>query len=211
MDKIFIPKDSGKDLFRKKYPKYFRLVSDIYNSFEDKPYGDVTMGCSYIFYANILDHIIKNRPKSIIEYGPGVTTYLIEILLLELNTYDCKFVSFEDDQYWYNQLKDQGLDPHDNVELVKLKWFSKGENNFTEYQHDYERFQDVYFIILDGPGMVVQNDIRYDINYNLHKLVDYAGQTINCIVDGRKSTQQYYNALYDNHKNFKGDIITENI
>jgi hypothetical protein len=161
-------------------------------------------GCEECDYKFLIDYIEVYRPKFIVEYGSGVSTYIIDKLIGELD-YGAEFISFEDDKYWYEIIKDEGLDVNNRVQLVDLEYeriSSKssvpiGDSNlpseFTysacRYKHSYVGFENVDFVIIDGPDV---NKRKVSTTLNLYDIVKKYDIRPFFWIDYRKTTKRFY-------------------
>ena len=153
-------------------------------------------------YFSVLDYIIANKPKLILEYGGGQSTFIIGLLLKELN-YGGKIVGFEDSKEYYDYHVAKGYNVDNNIiytpEFVFDNKVSIKGQTFT-YIHDLEPYKDVDFIILDGPD---QRVTLTDITLNLELFVDYLGKEIPYFIDGRGGTVDYYKKV----KKYKSEVV----
>ena len=155
-------------------------------------------------YEFLVRYITENKPKNIVEYGSGISTYMIDKLLTELD-YGATFISFEDDPYWYEKIQKSGLDLNNRVQLVDITTHTvELTKDFTKsyigvrYEHGYENMQETDLVLIDGPEL---NKLNADTTLNLHDMVNTIGYVPTYWIDGRHRTVQYYNHLgYEEHQ-----------
>lgn len=99
--------------------------------------------------------LIKYRPKSILELGPGWTTFIFD---LYCKKYDAIYYGFEESEEWLEKL-------HNNFKKIGLsmpsilKMDKKYPNLFYEVRYDYD-WDDIInssldFIYIDGPANTI--------------------------------------------------------
>lgn len=155
-------------------------------------------------YEEIFGFIETNRPKLIVEYGSGESTYRINKLLDELD-YGGRIVSFEDSEYWYNAIKEGGLDPWGSVRFAETEYVEAARPNISKptagarYVHSYDDLEDVEFVIIDGPDLrnpKFPHTINTTVNLldmweKFHRFIPY-------FIDGRSGTKEFY-AEHESH------------
>ena len=146
-------------------------------------------GLDDIDYHIITEYIKKNRPKLIVEYGSGESTYYINNLLDELD-YGGRIVSFEDNEFYYNRIKEYGLDPKGSVNLVPLETGFEDNCTGARYLHSYEGLEEVDYVIIDGPDI---GKLNVSTTYNLLDMWRKFDRFIPYFIDGRHGTKQFYN------------------
>lgn len=183
--------------FKSRYPTYYEYIEPLHKKFYGYDSTEITMGCSYAVYSHLLDNVLKNKPKHIIEYGPGFTTLLFLRAFKDLN-YTPKFTSYENDPTFFKILVDNGFNEENVIELVDLEVVDAGDTYHCTYLHDLDKHKDVDFVFIDGPGHVSLNDKRKpNINLNLKLLSDnLQGKKIMYMIDGRRDTQVFYQELF---------------
>lgn len=161
-------------------------------------------GMDDIDYHEIFEFIDTNRPKLIVEYGSGESTYMINKYLEELN-YGGRIISFEDTEYWYNAIKQGGLDPWGSVHLAETEYIEithPGHSKLVpaaRYIHSYEGLEEAEFCIIDGPDLrnpkfpkTLNTTVNLlDMWEKFHKFIPY-------FIDGRTGTKEFYSA-YESH------------
>jgi hypothetical protein len=145
-------------------------------------------------YAFLVKYITDNKPKNIVEYGSGISTFLIDRLITELD-YGATFISFEDDSYWYDKIKKSGLDENNRVKLVDMTTHNITiDTSFVgvRYHHGYEELKNTDFVIIDGPEL---NKLNANATLNLQDMVESIGYIPPYWIDGRSDTIEYYTQL----------------
>jgi hypothetical protein len=135
-------------------------------------------------------YIIENKPKFVLEYGGGRSTWVLTLLINELN-YGGKIVGIENQEFWYNDHVNKGLNEFDNIILIEE--YEIDDDKFT-YVHDMEPYKDVDFVIIDGPDYRLYGD-KLGITTNLELLVNYTNKKIPYFIDGRSGTVEYYQSI----------------
>ena len=92
-------------------------------------------------------------------------------------------------EYYYNLIKEYGLDPKGSVNLVPVETGIEDGSSGARYIHSYEGLEEVDFVIIDGPDI---GALKVKTTFNLldmwrkfHKFIPY-------FIDGRKGTYQFY-------------------
>lgn len=185
--------------FKLEYPAYYEYIDAAQKKFYEYDSREMTMGCSYAIYRNLVTKILRQKPKHIIEYGPGFSTLLMLRVFEDLD-YTPEFTSYENDPSFYKMLVDNGFDKNNVIQLVDMEVEDAGDTYNCTYIHDLEKHKDVDFIFIDGPGHVVVNDKKKDnINMNLKVFSEYLGNRyISYFIDGRGKTQKFYREYFSN-------------
>lgn len=179
------------------YPELYEYMHELHSKFNRHKASTMTMGCSYGFYRDIARNIFGEKPKHLIEYGPGFTTLLLH-KISEIADWDMKVYSYECDENWFKILKDNGFDPFGTMELVDLEIVEKENIYHCTYKHDLNKHKNVDYVLIDGPGIVTVNGVRKDnINLNLDLLSSSFNKKIRYDIDGRHNTQVYYRRLFE--------------
>jgi precorrin-6B methylase 2 len=118
--------------------------------------------------AHILNDIIINKRKTIIEFGSGSSTVFIASLI-EKNNLNAKLYSVDHDKNWLDLLRKNYLSDNDSVHfihaaLTKTKNGILPEQNWYDEQIIYNIFNDIEkadLIIIDGPPGDVNDYARY--------------------------------------------------
>ncbi len=141
-------------------------------------------------YLGAMKYIIENKPKFVLEYGGGRSTYILTLLINELD-YGGKIIGIEESKKWWDHHNENGSNEFNNIILVGNNIID--EDKFT-YVHDLESYKHVDFVILDGPDYRLYGD-RLGVTLNLKLLVDYIGKEIPYFIDGREGCVKYYKKL----------------
>ena len=196
MNKKFEIKTWGEERFKSENPKYYDMIQQVYNRFDGADYTESSMGAPYLFYNTLIKYILKRRPKFILELGSGYTTYLMGTLIQDYKL-DTKLLSFENEKRWYDWIKNEKLDLLDSVVMSDIESWEQGGEVFVKYTHDYN-MDEVDFVLLDGPGHFEFDGkvIKSSIQYNYYELISHRNSPIRVLIDGRKSTQNFYRNLF---------------
>ena len=157
-------------------------------------------------YDILIDWIIKNKPKTIVEYGSGESTFIIKTLLESLD-YDYNLFSFENLEQWYNKIKLSGFDVNNVVSLVEctplIAETPSKDYQGCRYEHSYENIPKPDLVIIDGPDLRLFDPVL-DTTINLKEMYDYYNcNDINYYIDGRGGTKSYYENLGYGHLNIE--------
>jgi hypothetical protein len=147
-------------------------------------------------YFSAISHIIANKPKLILEYGGGQSTFILSTLLKELN-YGGKIISFEDSKEYYNEHVTEGYNVDNNIIYTP---HCKIDEKYFTYIHDLEPYKDVDFIIIDGPDNRIS---KTNVTLNLELFVDYLDKEIPYFMDGRGGSVDYYKKI----KGYKLEVV----
>ena len=208
-----------------KYSNYYDFLHSFngdYNLEKRRSGGEIQglAGCDDADYRYFVEYIDTKRPKHIVEYGSGWSTLLIDRVITDLD-YGAEFISFEDDEYWYNHIKEYNFDINNRVNLVpveksypngKVEWDEDGNKlppvqllskeigygPWVTYVHDFKKIKDVDWVIIDGPYLQNYGDTDDDAangTLNLEVLLNKFGGPMDVWIDGRLGTQEYYRAL----------------
>ena len=169
-------------------------------------------------YLSAINHIIENKPKFVVEYGGGKSTWMLTELINYLD-YGGKVIGYECNEYWYNDHVKKGLNKHNNIKLVDIVESTHSGTAGVRYLHPIEDIEGVDFVIIDGP------DLRPELwknnpstTFNLMDIVNHIGYEIPFFIDGRDGTQDFYtynesrpaNYFSCKYKTNIGDIKNEN-
>lgn len=145
--------------------------------------------------------IEENKPKLIVEYGSGGSTYYLYKCLEELN-YGGKLITYEDNSEWYNNLVEDFPFLKDSVKLVEIETVDS-KKGYLRYNHNLEDIKEVELVILDGPDyrlFLTEENSPSNVTTNLEEIVNYLGKQIPYFIDGRSGCVNYYNNLnYTKH------------
>ena len=158
-------------------------------------------------YLAAINYIIEHKPKFIVEYGGGQSTFMITKLLNYLD-YGGKIVGYESDEYWYNFHVERGWNKHNNIKLVDITQTREDGTYGVRYVHPIEDIEGVDFVILDGPELkkfknnedphlfgFTKSDAT--TTFNLKDIVNHLGKQIPYFIDGRQGTLKYYQEILE--------------
>ena len=154
-------------------------------------------------YKPAFDYIIENKPKHIVEYGGGQSTYFINQLLDELD-YGGKVTAYEDNPKFFNYSVEQGWNINNSIKLVDTEIIDQ-ELGILRYVHSLDEIVDVDFIILDGPDYREFLDNQghpFNVTDNIEVIFNGLNKTIPFWIEGRLGSQSYC-------KQLKYKMITE--
>jgi len=143
-------------------------------------------------YMSAINYIIENKPKFVVEYGGGQSTWLLTELINYLD-YGGKVIGYESNEDWYNDHVKKGWNEHNNVKLVDIVESTHSGTAGVRYLHPIEDIEGVDFVIIDGPDLHPQyweNDPR--TTFNLMDIVNHIGYEIPFFIDGRDGTRNFY-------------------
>jgi hypothetical protein len=199
-------KDEIKEYYQSQYPKYYDLWYYGFWKAHDKtgvgPLGRTgqpksrctSVGMTISLY--LTAYIIDKKPKSIIEYGSGFTTFLISSLLEDLN-YGGSLITFEDSEGFYKMTESIGfyekMNGNNRVELVPVKSETISDKNCCYYDYDLNKIESVDFVFDDGPDL-----IRYgaQVSTSMLKLKEHFDKPFDYLIDGRTDTTEFYKNIY---------------
>ena len=147
----------------------------------------------FIKYKQAFDYIAEYKPKLIVEYGGGDSTYYIYKCLEELN-YGGKVIGYEDDIEYYTDFNEKFTDLKGILKLVEIEWVDR-EKGKLRYKHKIEDLKDVEMVIIDGPNYqkhLDSSNYPSNITTNLEDLNQHFGKNIPFFIDGRKGCIRYY-------------------
>lgn len=142
-------------------------------------------------YDILIEYIIKNKPKCIVEYGSGESTYIIKTLT-NLLGYECYIYSYEDTPYWYDKIISAGIGKMNGVfvQLCDIEHFRE-DCEVVRYIHEYDFAIKPELVIIDGPDLRNFNPTA-DTTRNLLDIYEIYGDDIPYWIDGRSGTKEYY-------------------
>ena len=152
-------------------------------------------------YKQAFKFIEENKPKLIVEYGSGGSTYSLYKCLEELN-YGGKLITYEDNSEWYNDIISNFPFLKDSVKLVEIETVNS-KKGYLRYNHNLEDIKEAELVILDGPDyklFLTEDGGPSNVTTNLEDIVNYLGKEIPFFIDGREGCVRYYNNLnYTKH------------
>ena len=117
------------------------------------------------YLAFVGDYIVRNKPRSILECGSGLSTLIVASLIRRGG--QSVFVSLEHDYVCYKKTKRlltmHGLTEYANVCFAPLKAFDIDHETWKWY--DYECFitNPIDLLVVDGPPQRIQPMARYPV------------------------------------------------
>lgn len=145
-------------------------------------------------YLFLFEYLVTKKPRVVLEYGPGVSTYFMNRVIEECNL-PTKVIAFENDLQYYTQIQSAGtMDKWQSIRLVPMLLEHVMDNHerpfsTAQYVHDYDSLEKVDLIIIDGPHV---NRYGVTITNNISKFVDYWGFYPDLYFDERVPTREYY-------------------
>ena len=130
-------------------------------------------------YFAAFKHIYDKKPNLVLEYGGGQSTWILQLFINELN-YGGVIHSFESEKKYYDYHVESGYNEFNNIHFTESIVIGNG----FEYKHDLETYNDVEFIILDGPDYNLYTECTYCLN--LQRYVELLGKEIPYFIDGRE-------------------------
>ena len=166
-------------------------------------------------YMGAITYIMENKPKFVVEYGGGQSTWLLSELINYLD-YGGKVVGYENNEYWYNDHIKKGYNKYNNIKLVDIvedTYKSEDNDHYditcgVRYIHPIEDIEGVDFVIIDGPDL---KQFQSDPNttFNLMDIVNHLGYEIPYFIDGRSGTRDFYGNNTDHPHEFGLDYKTD--
>lgn len=132
------------------------LLNNLFEGYDHIPVTKSSM--SFFGISMILNDLIINQRKSILEFGSGLSTILLA-RLIKKNKIDCKIYSVENDKNWFDLLNNT-LHKENTIENVipvyaPLASSSKSKNNLEWYDESIinTHLSDtlIDLVIIDGP------------------------------------------------------------
>lgn len=176
-----------------------------FNTFAYRPYA----------LALILNEIIINQRKSVIEFGAGISTILVGRLIKQ-NKLNAKLLSIEHNEDWYNLMQQQIMN-EDLGEIISLQHIPLIDNNkYYANWYDIIKLKSILhdkfdFMIVDGPpGFPEENKkARFPALPVIHNFFNEN----HCIIlddadrEGESSILDEWSTKY----NYQFDVISKNI
>ena len=155
----------------------------------------------------IVGIVLEKKPRTIVEFGSGVSTIVIASLLRE---HGGQLISFEHDSDYATQ-QTEVLKSHGLLEFVDLRVVPIGEALYQPFGHkwydipDLELLDDIDLVIVDGPPKAFGDEVRFpggDLMVSRLK----SGGSIVFDDAARRGEQRIKNALMEKYPNL---IISE--
>jgi len=117
------------------------------------------------FIAVLFKYIIKNKPKTIVELGSGVSTLYSSQLIKDFNL-STQVISLDHDKTYGSKtneyLKDAQLDNNAQVILAPLTTHTINDKNWKWYETTgLKKEQKIDLLVVDGPITYLQSNARY--------------------------------------------------
>lgn len=221
--KYFINNSNIKNLELKHHSK---KADDIYSMsilqplLTDLPYLPFNGGALRpICIAYILNEIIINQRKMILEFGSGLSTIMMA-RLIKKNNLDVKIFSVEHNQEWASiierYLEKENLRQYVNIIRTDLKEIKTNLGNVNWYEYNtiinninHNKFD---LIIVDGPPANAEN-IKYSRYPALINMTDNFEEDFCLILDdaNRKGEQQIIKSFLDMNQDLSFSLISNTI
>ncbi len=108
--------------------------------------------------STVLNDIVINNRKDIIEFGSGISTLVIASLL-KSNNIKASFISVDEDKIWLELIQSQ-LNKFDLIKFCDLKYAPVKKNSNGNSWYDYDKLAGIKtldLILVDGPNAKFQN------------------------------------------------------
>jgi 16S rRNA G966 N2-methylase RsmD len=106
-------------------------ISTLFNGYPYLP--NATSAIDFHSLHVLLNDIVINNRKNIIEFGSGMSTFVIG-RLIKLNKLEARLYSVDDDEQWYKVMQ-QKIDNEGLSEYIKLIYSPKQELSIPEFNH----------------------------------------------------------------------------
>ena len=173
------------ELNSKNYLKQKFELWDELNNYLDRT---SSTGCNYTDYAEIHKHVIKYKPKEILECGTGVSTIVLAHALKE-NNKGGRITSLESEYKYLEQA--QKLLPSKLSQYVEMIYSPVVEDSFSLFRGC--RYRDIPsrkydFIFVDGPSYVAPSDGTIAFDIDCLNIIKESIDPVYAIIDKRVST-----------------------
>lgn len=153
----------------------------------------VPSGVGVSDYRFLIDYILTENPKCIVEYGSGYSTWLLSQLIVDFNL-DTILISHESDrQYFYfinNNLKiDRKILHHTPLRIAPEHTTEKYKA--VRYLDIVKNYPKVDLVITDGPGPSPLGNFNVTTNY-LDIVNIQEGNRPYHWIDGRETTKDFF-------------------
>lgn len=153
--------------------------------------------------------ILKKKPKMIVEFGSGISTYVMSYCINKYNI-ESKIISFENDKSYLDKIKkelDHNILKNIDFKLVDVEFFSKREKKFISYKdsENYLKNLNIDFCYVDGPVIFNDKNYKNTISGDVIKLFENKIFPKNILLDGKydlyRHIKYYSNGLYNKKLN----------
>jgi len=163
---------------------------------DNTPISYVPSGVGVSDYRFLIDYILTEKPKCIVEYGSGYSTWLISQLILD-NNLDTTFISHENDKlYFLFILQNLKLDRKilNFTPLRLAPEYSTEKYKSVRYNDKIQNYPKVDLVITDGPSNYEQGiKIENNVTTNYLDIVNtQKGNRPTHWIDGRNATKEFY-------------------
>jgi hypothetical protein len=165
---------------------------------------------------HVMNDIVINKKKQVIEFGSGISTIYIAKLIKSLNL-DIQFYSVESNQNWISELNDL-LERYEIEAFVKIIYApilnvsneytyknQKSWYDFSTIENEIRELNSIDLILVDGPSGSNTSYARYPA---IPFLIDKASKDLSVFLDdtNRKAEKEIF---IEWKKYLKADIKTE--
>lgn len=181
---------------------YLNQITAFQKEHSEKGYN-VSTGIDNEDYRLLYDYIIEHKPKHIVEYGSGYSTWFLYNVINDLNL-NTKLTSYENDTVFYNYIIDNFSFLKNTVNLVDIGCVDTvvckhrvlaQEYTSCRFLHSYKDIEEVDFVIIDGPGYSGSPYCNCEITLNWEDLSKHFKRDIKCWIDGRNCCRDYYKEI----------------
>ena len=161
-------------------------------------------GCNYSDYLAIYSYIRKNKPKSILECGTGVSTIVMAHALVENEKEGVlgKIISMESIDEYYEMAKK--IMPDHFAPYVDLKLSPLIEDYYSIYRgiryRDIPMDREYDFLFIDGPSYESELDGTLAFNFDLLHVVKNSENPVSAIIDKRVSSCYVFQKIFGTNK-----------
>ncbi len=144
-------------------------------------------------YKQAFEYIEEHKPKLVVEYGGGDSTYLIYKCVEELN-YGGKVIGYEDNIEYFKKFNETYPELKGILKLVDIEQVDK-KRGHVRYKHNIEELKDVEMVIIDGPDYKrypTPTGSPSNLTTNLKELNEHFNKNITYFIDGRSGCVDYY-------------------
>lgn len=172
------------------------ILSDLVR---DDSYNTATVSKTELIF--LYNFILATKPKKIIEFGTGMTTWVIAYAMSAYyeQTGEYKLLSLEDQKFWLDEQEKRfpfSKIPHSRefvqIMISDIEYFEYRWTKGTSYQDTPREHFDLCFV--DGP------DPRGTFNADLIKIIESCESRVDIIIDGRFSTRMALFSLIGSNK-----------
>lgn len=153
--------------------------------------------------------ILKKKPKIIVEFGAGISTYVISYYINKYNI-DSKIITFEKDKSYLDKIKknlDQNILKNIDFKLTDIEFFSKRKKKFISHKdsENYLKNLNIDFCYIDGPVVYNKENYKNTISGDLIKLFENKIFPRYILLDGKydlyRHIKYYSNGFYNKKLN----------